>query len=229
MSQLFEGIQLPPSISEGQIREKFKEMSKGSTTAREELIVHNIRLVIHEALKFSNTDFLLEDLVSIGCIGLIKSIDCYDMNKNNKFSTFSARCIDNEILMFLRSKKKLRNEVSLHDAISVNFEGVPFTFLDFLVACDHIDSDCEKIEEKEAIQQAISTLTERESQIVSKYFGFGDEEPMNQKELSQMYHLSQSLISKIIKTSVHKIGTQLVENHVIEPSKVLKKRNTQNE
>ena len=179
---------------------------KGDKEARSKLIEHNLRLVVFLAKKYENTGESLEDLVSIGSVGLIKGVNTYKLGKNIKLATYASRCIDNEILMFLRKSKKRRGEVSFEDSLSYDSEGNELHLEDVLgTDSDIVTKGIEKETEKNMLYREINNLNERDKQIMIMRYGLFDTEEMTQKEVANILGISQSYISRIEKKVIKKL------------------------
>ncbi|MEK5495018.1 RNA polymerase sporulation sigma factor SigK [Paenibacillus sp. FSL R7-0297] len=183
-------------------------MAEGDAKARNLLIEHNLRLVAHIVKKFDNTGEDMEDLISIGTIGLIKAIESYRPNKGTKLATFAARCIENEILMHLRSLKKTRKEVSLHDPIGTDKEGNEITLIDILGGSedDDVIKEVDLKIEKSKIYRNLDILDEREKEVVVGRFGLdtGGQE-RTQREIAKELGISRSYVSRIEKRALMKL------------------------
>ncbi|ASS86636.1 RNA polymerase sporulation sigma factor SigK [Geobacillus sp. FSL K6-0789] len=187
--------------------EKYLElMAKGDEQARNRLIEHNLRLVAHIVKKFENTGEEVEDLISIGTIGLIKAIESYSPGKGTKLATYAARCIENEILMHLRSLKKTRKDVSLHEPIGQDKEGNEISLLDILKSegQDIVDEIQLNIE-LEQVKRYISVLDEREKEVIVKRFGLGRQQEKTQREIAKELGISRSYVSRIEKRALMKM------------------------
>ena len=179
---------------------------EGDREARSKLIEHNLRLVVFLAKKYENTGESLEDLVSIGSVGLIKGVNTYKLGKNIKLATYASRCIDNEILMFLRKNKKRRGEVSFEDSLSYDSEGNELHLEDVLgTDSDIVTKGIEKETEKSMLYREINNLNERDKQIMIMRYGLFDTEEMTQKEVANILGISQSYISRIEKKVIKKL------------------------
>ena len=179
---------------------------EGDREARSKLIEHNLRLVVFLAKKYENTGESLEDLVSIGSVGLIKGVNTYKLGKNIKLATYASRCIDNEILMFLRKNKKRRGEVSFEDSLSYDSEGNELHLEDVLgTDSDIVTKGIEKETEKNMLYREINNLNERDKQIMIMRYGLFDTEEMTQKEVANILGISQSYISRIEKKVIKKL------------------------
>ena len=178
----------------------------GDKKAREKLIEHNLRLVVFLAKKYENTGESLEDLVSIGSVGLIKGVNTYKLGKNIKLATYASRCIDNEILMFLRKNKKRRGEVSFEDSLSYDSEGNELHLEDVLgTDSDIVTKGIEKETEKNMLYREINNLNERDRQIMIMRYGLFDTEEMTQKDVASILGISQSYISRIEKKVIKRL------------------------
>lgn len=197
----------PQPLTEDEEAKHLQRMAEGDPQSRNKLIEHNLRLVAHIVKKFDNTGEDLEDLISIGTIGLIKAIESFRPNKGTKLATFAARCIENEILMHLRSLKKTRKDVSLHDPIGTDKEGNEITLIDILgtEADDIVDAVQLKIE-KSKIYRNLDILDDREKEVVIGRFGLeaGGEE-RTQREIAKELGISRSYVSRIEKRALMKL------------------------
>ena len=197
---------LPPPLSKAE-EEYFVTMaSDGDLFARDKLIEHNLRLVVFLAKKYDNTGEDLEDLVSIGSIGLIKGINTYKNDKNIKLATYASRCIDNEILMFLRKNKKRKGEISLEDSLSYDAEGNELRLEDILGTDSNIVSKpIEDAVDKKLLYEEIDKLNDRDKRIISLRYGLFDNKELTQKEVASNLGISQSYISRIEKKVIKRL------------------------
>ena len=196
---------LPPLSKEEEHKYIIQNM-QGDIKARNILIEHNLRLVVFLAKKFENTSFDLEDLVSIGTIGLIKGVKTYKLDKNIKLATYASRCISNEILMFLRKNKKVTNEISLEDTINYDAEGNALSLEDILgTDIDIVDKNYQDKNNKELLEKEISKLPARDKEIMIKRYGLYNTKEYTQKELADLLNISQSYISRIEKKVIKRI------------------------
>ena len=178
----------------------------GDLFARDKLIEHNLRLVVFLAKKYENTNVDLEDLVSIGTIGLIKGINTYSMDKNIKLATYASRCIDNEILMYLRKNKKVRTEVSFEDSLSYDGEGNELHLEDVLgTDANIVTKPLEDEYEKSVMLNEIENLSPRDKEIMVLRYGLGEKEEMTQKDVADLLGISQSYISRIEKKTIRRL------------------------
>lgn len=191
---------LPPPLDETEERDAIIKASSGDEEAKNKLIEHNLRLVVFLAKKYENTGYDVEDLVSIGSIGLIKGINTYKLDKNIKLATYASRCISNEILMFLRKNKKRRGEISLEDALNYDSEGNELHLEDILgTEIDYVPSEYERILNKQILEREIDSLCDREKEIMTLRYGLNNTEEFTQKEVAEKLGISQSYISRIEK------------------------------
>ena len=207
---------LPPPLS----REEEKECLLALATdqeesARKKLIAHNLRLVVYLARKFENTGVCVEDLISIGTIGLIKGIHTFNPEKNIKLATYASRCIENEILMYLRRTSKLKLEVSFDEPLNVDWDGNELLLSDILgTEEDIIYKDMETEAELCLLRQAINKLNDREKEIVELRFGYNrkDEKEMTQKEVADLLGISQSYISRLEKKIMGRLRREILKS-----------------
>lgn len=206
-NDLFIDSKLPKPLKTEEIYEYFEKMKSGDMTAREKIINHNIRLVINEVIKkFSNSPYDLNELVSVGLIGLVKSVDTFDTAKGLQFATYSTRCIDNEILMFLRKNKKRRSEVSFEDSLSFDSEGNELHLEDILgTEEDIVTRGLEEETEKNLMYAEIEKLNKRDKEIMTLRYGLNNKEEMTQKEVANALGISQSYISRIEKKVINRL------------------------
>ena len=196
----------PPPLKPKQERLLFKKCRDGDKKSRELLIEHNLRLVAHIVKKYYSNSSCQDDLVSIGTIGLIKSIDTFNIEKGAKFTTYASKCIQNEILMFFRAQKKHQNEVSINETIDTDKDGNPLTYSDIVSCDDTIAEGIElKIYSKKAIEIIKRILNEREKQIIVLRYGLNNRKPITQREISTLLGISRSYVSRIEKSALEKI------------------------
>ena len=207
---------LPPPLS----REEEKEClialaTEQEETARKKLIAHNLRLVVYLARKFENTGVGVEDLISIGTIGLIKGIHTFNPDKNIKLATYASRCIENEILMHLRRTSKLKLEVSFDEPLNVDWDGNELLLSDILgTEEDVIYKDLETEAEIGLLRKAVAKLNDREREIIELRFGYNrkDEKEMTQKEVADLLGISQSYISRLEKKIMGRLRREILKN-----------------
>ena len=178
--------------------------------ARVKLISHNLRLVAYLARKFENTGVCIEDLISIGTIGLIKGINTFNTDKNIKLATYASRCIENEILMYIRKRSPAKCEVSIDEPLNIDWDGNELLLSDIL-GCeeDSVSYELERREECRVIREAIGKLSEREQLIIGMRFGLGENREMTQKEVADMLGISQSYISRIEKKIIARLRREI--------------------
>lgn len=203
--------ELLPSPLDAEVEKvAIEKMLKGDNDARNLLIEHNLRLVVYIAKKFDNTNIDMEDLISVGSIGLIKAINSYDDTKQIKLATYSARCIENEILMYLRKSMKYKQDVSLDEPLNVDYEGNMLLLSDILGTDeDSVYADTEKSVELEVIQNCTNMLPQRERQIIKMRFGILGTPKKTQKEIADELGISQSYISRIEKKVMNKLKKEI--------------------
>ena len=201
---------LPEPLSKEE-EEKYVDMfQNGDLKARDKLIEHNLRLVVYLSKKYENTKVELEDLVSIGTIGLIKGINTYKNDKNIKLATYASRCIDNEILMYLRKNKKRKADVSLDESLSFDSEGNELHLEDILgTEKDIVTKDLEENDMRKIMLKEIGKLNERDKQIMVLRYGLNDTKEYTQKEVAELLGISQSYISRIEKKVISKISSMI--------------------
>ena len=203
---------LPPPLKEEE-EEKYLLLSKdGNLDARNKLITHNLRLVVYIAKKYESTKINIEDLISIGSMGLIKAVQTFKMEKNIKLATYASRCIENEILMHLRKTQKSRQDISLDEVLNIDSEGNEMVLADILCSTDDqaLDEMTKKEDEKKLLL-AIDSLTKKEREIISMRYGLFGMEEMTQKEVADFMGISQSYISRLEKKIIDKIRHFVLE------------------
>ncbi len=185
-------------------------LEQGDEKAREKLIVHNLRLVVYIAKKFENSGVNIEDLISIGTIGLIKAVNTFSPSRNIKLATYASRCIENEILMHLRKISNIRTEISIDEPLNVDWDGNELLLSDVLGSePDSINADLEHEDEANILLSVVATLPEREQQIMQMRFGLGGEKERTQKEVADLLGISQSYISRLEKRILERIKTEM--------------------
>ena len=199
---------LPPPLSKEREAELLKHMEEES--ARQELIEHNLRLVVYIARRFENTGINIEDLISIGTIGLIKAVGTYRADKNIKLATYASRCIENEILMYLRKNANRRGEVSFDEPLNTDWDGNELLLSDVLgTDADVVMRPIEEDVDRSLLAAAIDLLSPREKQIITMRFGLGGGNEQTQKEVADQLGISQSYISRLEKRIIHTLKTRL--------------------
>ena len=197
---------LPPPLSKEEEYELALRSSEGAKVARDKLIDHNLRLVVFVAKKYENTGYDIEDLVSIGSIGLIKGINTYKADKNIKLATYVSRCISNEILMFLRKNKKKKVEVSLEETLNYDAEGNTLALEDVLGTDEDIVlENVSKKQDAKYLASELNMLNDREKLIMTLRYGLNNTKEYTQKEVATMLGISQSYISRIEKKVIRRI------------------------
>lgn len=197
---------LPPPLKKDEEEALVLKAENGDMAARNKLIEHNIRLVVFLAKKYDNTMYDLEDLVSIGTIGLIKGVKTYKLDKNIKLATYASRCIDNEILMFLRKNKRRKVEISFEDSINQDGDGNELHLEDVLGTDDDIvEKEYESTVDKELLSNVIEKLSGRDKEILTLRYGLNNTDEYTQKEVADMLGISQSYISRIEKKAIKKL------------------------
>lgn len=201
----------PETLPEPLDSETEKQLvEKGDKAAKETLIVHNLRLVVYIARKFENTSTALEDLISIGTIGLIKAVNTFCPDKNIKLATYASRCIENEILMHLRKTSSRKNEISIDEPLNVDYDGNELLISDILGSDgDEISLRIEQEDERALIHTVVSELPSREKRIMEMRFGLDGEGEYTQKQVANKLGISQSYISRLEKRIIKKIRKKI--------------------
>ena len=203
-------LSLPEPLTREREEELCVLMAQGDIGARDELIVHNLRLVVYVAKKFETSGVNLEDLISIGTIGLIKSVNTFSPEKNTKLATYASRCIENEILMHLRKISSQKLEVSLDEPLNVDWDGNELMLSDVLGSNgDEIDNDIEFEDEKRILRKVIDTLTPREKTIIDMRYGLSGGKELTQREVAATLGISQSYISRLEKRIIKRLGDKM--------------------
>ena len=198
---------LPPPLSKEEEIHYVELSMNGDEKARNVLIEHNLRLVVFLAKKYENTKIDLEDLVSIGTIGLIKGVNTYRLDKNIKLATYASRCIDNEILMYLRKTKKKRTEISFEDSLSFDADGNELHLEDVLgTDPDVVTKGLEEELDKKILYQEVAKLEGRDKEIIEYRYGLNGKKELTQKEVATLMGISQSYISRIEKKVIRKLS-----------------------
>lgn len=201
---------LPPPLSKDDEQKAFKLLETDEKKARELLIVHNLRLVVYIAKKFESTGVGIEDLISIGSIGLIKAVKTFCPDKNIKLATYASRCIENEILMFLRKSTQHRNEISIDEPLNIDWDGNELLLSDILgTEDDTVNKGIESEVEKQLLLEEIDKLNSREKQIMQMRFGLINGREMTQKQVADVVGISQSYISRLEKRIIKSIRKNL--------------------
>ena len=202
---------LPPPLSREEEAEALKKLESGDFQVRQSLIEHNLRLVVYIARRFENTGINVEDLISIGTIGLIKSISTFRADKNIKLATYASRCIENEILMYLRKNSNTRTEVSFDEPLNTDWDGKELLLSDVLgTDNDVVMRPMEEDVERQLLHTAVSHLSRRDREIVSLRFGLGGHKELTQKEVADRMGISQSYISRLEKRIMTRLKRDIV-------------------
>lgn len=197
---------LPPPLTSEEEKELIEKLRLGDESIRSTLIERNLRLVVYIARKFENTGISVEDLISIGTIGLIKAVNTFDPEKNIKLATYASRCIENEILMYLRRNSKIKSEISFDEPLNVDWDGNELLLSDILgTENDLIYHEIEAEVEKELLKEAMEKLNSREKQIMELRFGLLGGGEKTQKEVADILGISQSYISRLEKRIVKRL------------------------
>ncbi len=204
---------LPPPLSPEEEALLLSQLENDDLYAKSVLIEHNLRLVVYIAKKFDNTGIGVEDLISIGTIGLIKAINTFRADKNIKLATYASRCIENEILMYLRRSQKTKFEVSIDEPLNVDWDGNELLLSDILGTDDDmIYNDIENEIDKNILEQAMDILDERERLIIELRFGLrNNDEEMTQKEVADLLGISQSYISRLEKKIIKRLKKEMIK------------------
>ena len=201
---------MPPPLEREAEREAIEALRAGDSAARALLIEHNLRLVVFIAKRFESTGVGMEDLISIGTIGLIKAIRSFDPDKKIKLATYASRCIENEILMHLRKISSQRTEVSIDEPLNTDWDGNELLLSDILgTDGEEISRPLEDAADRTMLMQAIATLSERDRKIILLRFGIGRSEDATQKEVAQMLGISQSYISRLEKRIIRHLRSEM--------------------
>ena len=202
---------LPPPLDAKEEDEALKKLANGDEEVKKILVERNLRLVVYIAKKFENTGVGIEDLISIGTIGLMKAINTFNTDKNIKLATYASRCIENEILMFLRKSNKIKGEISIDEPLNQDGDGNELLLSDILGTESDITS--RRIEDevdKKLLKESITKLSKREKNIMELRFGFGTDKEKTQKEVADMLGISQSYISRLEKKIINKMKKEIM-------------------
>ena len=202
---------LPPPLTREEESSLVRRVHAGDSEARSTMIERNLRLVVYIARKFENTGISIEDLISIGTIGLIKAVNSFNPDKNIKLATYASRCIENEILMVLRKTSRLKLEVSFDEPLNTDWDGNELLSDILGTDSDLVSRDLDSAIEKEMLYNAIKTLNPREKNIVRLRYGLGQEKEHTQKEVADMMGISQSYISRLEKRIIEKLKSELAK------------------
>lgn len=202
---------LPPPLQGEEEQQMITRACLGDQKAKDKLIEHNLRLVVYVAKRYDNTaNSSLEDLISIGTIGLVKAINTFKSDKNIKLATYASRCIENEILMYLRKNNKIRYEISLDEPLNVDYDGNELLLGDIVgTEDDLIEQEIMHSDQKKLFYKALQSLNEREKEILILRYGLQNNDELTQKDVAQLLGISQSYISRLEKKIIKKLRTQL--------------------
>ncbi len=208
---------LPPPLDKDEEDMCVINFKEGDLKARDKLVEHNLRLVVYVAKRFENSGVNIEDLISIGTIGLIKAVNTFNLDKNIKLATYASRCIENEILMYLRKVNHQRLDISLDEPLNVDWDGNELLLSDVLGSDGlEINDNVEMEDEKRILYQCISDLSARERQIMNMRFGMGGEREKTQKEVADELGISQSYISRLEKRIITKLKRSIEKQTAVE-------------
>ena len=201
---------LPPPLCKEEEQAVFRRLERGDAGARDVLIEHNLRLVVYIARKFENTGVGIEDLISIGTVGLIKAVQTFVPKKKIKLATYASRCIENEILMYLRKTANRRSEVSIDEPLNVDWDGNELLLSDVLGSdADEVSSGMEREDERLHLLRVIETLSPREKEILTLRFGLYGSREYTQKQVADRLGISQSYISRLEKKIIARLKEEL--------------------
>ncbi len=202
---------LPAPLEEKEEKELLIKLMDKDKDAKSTLVEKNLRLVVYIAKKFDSSGVNIEDLISIGTIGLMKAVNSYDLDKNIKLATYASRCIENEILMFLRKNNRIKTEVSIDEPINIDAEGNDLSLADILgTESDGIYKEIEEEENKKILVNAIGSLNSREKTIMELRYGFGGRDELTQKEVADKLGISQSYISRLEKKVINNLKNDFI-------------------
>ena len=200
---------LPPPLEKEEENEMIVRLGEDER-ARQKLIEHNLRLVVYIAKRFENTGIGIEDLVSIGTIGLIKAIDTFKIEKSIKLATYASRCIENEILMYIRKYSATRSEISIDEPLNTDWDGNELLLSDILGSDDdRISYEIEQMEERMLVRRAVASLHEREREIIELRYGMNGKRELTQKEVADKLGISQSYISRLEKKIIARLRERI--------------------
>lgn len=201
---------LPPPLPRDEEAEMLRRLDEGEFAVRQVLIERNLRLVVYIARRFENTGINIEDLISIGTIGLIKAINTFRTDKNIKLATYASRCIENEILMYLRKNSAQRTEVSFDEPLNTDWDGNELLLSDVLESNDEpVGRDLERLEDEKTVREAVAGLDKREREIIEMRYGLTGRRELTQKEVADKLGISQSYISRLEKRIIERLRGQI--------------------
>ena len=209
---------LPPPLKGEEERKVIDQAVSGNQKAKDTLIEHNLRLVVYVAKRYDNsTNCPLEDLISIGTIGLVKAINTFKADKNIKLATYASRCIENEILMYLRKNNKIRYEISLDEPLNIDYDGNELLLGDIVGTDDDlVEQEMMKSDQRKLFYEALKDLNEREKEILILRYGLSNHDELTQKDVAKLLGISQSYISRLEKKIIKKLRNQLNFDEVKE-------------
>lgn len=209
---------LPPPLKGEEERKVIDQAVSGNQKARDTLIEHNLRLVVYVAKRYDNsTNCPLEDLISIGTIGLVKAINTFKADKNIKLATYASRCIENEILMYLRKNNKIRYEISLDEPLNIDYDGNELLLGDIVGTDDDlVEQEMMKSDQRKLFYEALKDLNEREKEILILRYGLSNHDELTKKDVAKLLGISQSYISRLEKKIIKKLRNQLNFDEVKE-------------
>ena len=201
---------LPPPLTKEEEQNLYNEISQGKESSKNKLIVHNLRLVVYIAKKFENSGVPIDDIISIGTIGLIKAVNTFSPERSIKLATYASRCIENEILMYLRKTSNMKNEVSIEEPLNTDWDGNELLLCDILGSeADIVNKDIEQELEKKLLLQAVDKLNSREKLIMEMRFGLNSKKEFTQKQVADELGISQSYISRLEKKIIKRLRNDL--------------------
>ena len=209
---------LPPPLKGEEERKVIDQAVSGNQKARDTLIEHNLRLVVYVAKRYDNsTNCPLEDLISIGTIGLVKAINTFKADKNIKLATYASRCIENEILMYLRKNNKIRYEISLDEPLNIDYDGNELLLGDIVGTDDDlVEQEMMKSDQRKLFYEALKDLNQREKEILILRYGLSNHDELTQQDVAKLLGISQSYISRLEKKIIKKLRNQLNFDEVKE-------------
>lgn len=203
---------LPPPLNKSEEEQAITGLANGDLGAKQLLIEHNLRLVVYIAKRFENTGIGLEDLISLGTIGLIKAINTFNPEKNIKLATYASRCIENEILMYLRKYSNIKTEVSLDEPLNTDWDGNELLLSDVLGTEENeVSKPLEEDADRKMLRESIATLNPRERRIIELRFGLNGSHEYTQKEVAEIMGISQSYISRLEKRTIGRLRREMVK------------------
>lgn len=208
-----EGYNFPPPLSKSEEEKLFKMKENGDNVARDKIIEHNLRLVSHIIKKYYSSYENPDELLSIGSLGLIKAVDSFNHVFGTRFATYGAKCIQNEILMFFRSRKRAGLEISINETIDIDKDGNPLTYLDIISVDESIENELDMKEYTERLRRLVdSVLSEREKSIIVLRYGLKGYQPRTQREVAKYLNISRSYVSRIEKKALEKLKEEFGPN-----------------